>query len=347
MREIFAAHFSRYPTLRPQDAVKLAYQSVYGAGHLISDPAQAANRLKEEFASSTPADIPFIEDIGNGRARLHLNSTQCRKEWIDSIAFLFAEGAKRISTDKSALDGPITDLRSMAEAGLAPFSLEELEAYLTQYDAAGRPMVSHTETYRKAYHPAYRVMEKTMLRLLPLFTAIDKLLESDSPISVAIDGMAAAGKSTLGTLLQKRYGCNLIHMDDFFLPPELRTPERFATPGGNVHYERFKEQVQQGLASGKPFSYDVFNCHEMACTSQNTVMQNHLTVVEGSYSLHPTLRDFYTLKVFYPIDADSQLERIRVRNGEECMLRYRDRWIPLENEYITACGVKACANLIL
>ena len=42
--------------------------------------------------------------------------------------------------------------------------LEELEDYLTEYQKAGYPMVSHSEQYRKAYRPAYRIVLK---RLLP------------------------------------------------------------------------------------------------------------------------------------------------------------------------------------
>ena len=347
MRDIFSAHFSRYPNMRPQDAVKLVYQSVYGAGHLVSDPTEASTRLKAEFVSSPSINIPLTEEIGESRVRLYLNSTQCLEKDLDLLAFLFTEGAKTPTVGPEAMDTPLAVLREMSAAGEAPFSCSELEEYLSQYDAAGRPMVSHTETYRAAYHPSYRVMEKELLRLLPLFSAIEEKLLTGTSFTVAIDGMAAAGKSTLGTLLQKRYHCNLIHMDDFFLPPELRTPDRFATPGGNVHHERFKAQVQTGLSTGKSFTYDLFDCHSMSYTSKLTVTPNTLTVIEGSYALHPSLRDFYDLKVFYPIDSKLQLERILKRNGEECMLRFRDRWIPLENEYIAACGVKECADFVL
>ena len=38
-------HAARYPKLSPQDAVKLLFQSVFGPGHLISDPEAASDRL--------------------------------------------------------------------------------------------------------------------------------------------------------------------------------------------------------------------------------------------------------------------------------------------------------------
>lgn len=347
MKDRFLSHFARYPAMLPQDAVKLAYQSVYGAAHLIADPAAARERIRAEFAACVPEERPLAEAIGGQKSRLHLNASTCKVEWLDSISFLFTAGAKPPASGTEGLDGPLSILREITAVGLAPFSSPELETYLRDYDAAGRSMVSHSERYRAAYRPAYRVMEDGLLRLFPVFAAIDTLLTRKARIAVAIDGMAAAGKTTLAALLQKRYDCPVIHMDEFFLPPALRTPERFAAPGGNVHHERFREQVLTGLASDDVFSYDVFDCHVMACTRKNVIKPDRLTVIEGSYALHPALRESYDLKVFYPVEEAQQLRRIRVRNGEAGLAAFREKWIPLENAYIAACGVRECADLIL
>lgn len=48
---------------------------------------------------------------------------------------------------------------------------------------------------------------------------------------IAMDGRAAAGKTTLAEELAVTLGGAVVHMDDFFLPGELRTPERLAAPG--------------------------------------------------------------------------------------------------------------------
>ena len=80
---------------------------------------------------------------------------------------------------------------------------------------------------------------------------------------IAIDGRCAAGKTTLAARLVKELGGDVIHMDDFFLPPALRTPERRSEPGGNVHYERFLTEVLPNLRSGRPFFYRRFDCSRM------------------------------------------------------------------------------------
>ncbi|MCL1877401.1 MAG: hypothetical protein FWF80_00945, partial [Defluviitaleaceae bacterium] len=60
---------------------------------------------------------------------------------------------------------------------------------------------------------------------------------------IAIDGRSASGKTTLASELAAQTGASVIHMDDFFLPQDLRTEERLNTPGGNVHHERFASEV--------------------------------------------------------------------------------------------------------
>ena len=63
---------------------------------------------------------------------------------------------------------------------------------------------------------------------------IDALLRDKDFVVVAIDGKCTSGKTTLAARLAEIYDCNVFHMDDFFLRPEQRTPERFAQIGGEV-----------------------------------------------------------------------------------------------------------------
>lgn len=71
------------------------------------------------------------------------------------------------------------------------------------------------------------------------------------PLILGIDGMCGAGKTSLAAFLSERYSCSVVHADDFFLPPELRTAERLSEPGGNIHYERLMEEVIRPLLHWK------------------------------------------------------------------------------------------------
>ncbi len=166
------------------------------------------------------------------------------------------------------------------------------------------------------------------------------------PLLVAIDGRCGAGKTSLAALLQEETGCNVIHMDHFFLQPEQRTKERMQEPGGNVDYERFLEEVMMPLSQGIAFSYRQFDCKKMELSSMIRIEQKDITIVEGSYSCHPSLWDFYDLRVFLSIGPKEQIRRIRSRNGSEAVSRFRDRWIPLEEQYFSACRIRERCDLV-
>ena len=51
----------------------------------------------------------------------------------------------------------------------------------------------------------------------PLLQAIRRHLSTGQPLTLAIDGCSAAGKTTLARRLQEKYGCPVFHTDDFFL----------------------------------------------------------------------------------------------------------------------------------
>lgn len=84
---------------------------------------------------------------------------------------------------------------------------------------------------------------------------------------IAMDGRAAAGKTTLAEELAVTLGGAVVHMDDFFLPGELRTPERLAAPGGNVHAERFVEEVLPYLRRGEAFATGGLTATEWTITA--------------------------------------------------------------------------------
>ena len=183
--------------------------------------------------------------------------------------------------------------------------------------------------------------------LSPVIAAAEALRAAGRPVAVALDGMAAAGKTTAAQALAARWGAPVVHMDDFFLPPELRTPTRYAEPGGNVHYERFAAEVLPGLRAGTSFSYRVFDCSVMDYRGQIAVPAAPIVLVEGSYALHPRFGQYADVTVFCAVDPAEQERRIRARNGPDGWDSFRDRWIPMENAYHAAFRIRENADIVL
>ena len=186
--------------------------------------------------------------------------------------------------------------------------------------------------------------------MIPIFDQIHKSIEDilahKDRIIIAIDGSCAAGKSTLAAALAEVYDCNLFHMDDFFLQPHQRTPERYAEAGGNVDYERFYEEVLLPLKSGLPFSYRPFRCSTMTLSQPVAVQPKRLTIVEGTYSHHPYFGDPYDLKIFMTVSPELRERRILERPSL-LHQRFFDLWIPLEQRYFREFPIQEHADLTL
>lgn len=176
--------------------------------------------------------------------------------------------------------------------------------------------------------------EKCRQRFQPVVDEINRLLlNNEEPIIVAIDGMCASGKTTLAYYLGEIFECNLFHMDDFFLQQHQRTEERMKEIGGNVDYERFKEEVIEPLTKRQNIVYRPYRCDVGEIQGETKIKFKKLNIIEGSYSLHPYFGDIYDLKVFMRISNDKQVERIRKRNGDKMLEQFVNEWIPKENEY--------------
>lgn len=180
---------------------------------------------------------------------------------------------------------------------------------------------------------------KNIENVQELFSIIDNLSVKDSMI-VAIEGGSASGKTTLSKILQDKYGCNVFHMDDFFLRPEQRTTERFAEIGGNVDRERFQCEVLEPLINNKTVRYRRFDCSTQTLSDIITVKPKKLTVIEGVYSMHPSFGRYYDFSVLMDIDCDYQKERILIRNSPQKAIRFFEEWIPLENKYFSGTDIK-------
>ncbi len=346
-------HLLTHPALFPQDAVKFCYQSAFGGGHLITDTTRAADYLAGERAALAPdSTLPTTEPLGSGLVRLNLASPAVASLSDKSILRVFAASAAHVLARRDN-DERFSDLLSALERMTAdhqsPFSSETLTAYLDGYRALGCPMVSHTEEYRTAYAPSYRVIEEKYIPLLPLIDRIEALLEQNENRTtvIAIDGHAASGKTTCAAILAELYDCSVFHMDDFFLPFEKRTAERLAEAGGNVDYERFYAEVLTPILDGKAVTYSAFDCASGSLQPPVTVEPKSLVIVEGSYAHHPYFGDAYDLRVAIDVAEEEQRARILARNGEQMLAMFVSRWIPMEHRYFEAYSIFERADLVL
>lgn len=176
--------------------------------------------------------------------------------------------------------------------------------------------------------------------LAELVQRLQVLSRDQKPVLAALDGRCASGKTTLAGALGERYGWQVIHMDHFFLRPEQRTPERLSTPGENVDHERFLEEVLRPLSEGRSACYRRFDCRTMTLGEPVRVELGRVVLVEGAYACHPRLWDYYDLRAFLTVEPELQRTRILARNGPERLRVFQERWIPMEESYLSAWDVE-------
>ena len=181
----------------------------------------------------------------------------------------------------------------------------------------------------------------------PLFDEMDKLIAENPYAIIAIEGKCASGKTTLSQILKDVYDCNVFHMDDFFLRLEQRTKERYSEAGENIDHERFLEEVLIPLKKGETLNYRRLNCSTMEIEEGIQYKERKLTIIEGSYSMHPDLAPYYDKKVFLEIGEKLQKERIERRNSPEMAQRFFNEWIPLENEYFSKLNIKEKCDITI
>ena len=166
LQDILTGHFSRYPMMRPQDALKLLYQAEFGPGHLLRDESRVRQRLREEMAALTPdAGEMLYELVGGGLCRLSLRACLARGVAEETVFSLLSETARTAHGEKARFLSSLRLVTELAEEDEAPFDFAEWETYLAYYDMKKCPAVHHSEAYRAAYQPAYRVVSQHKLKV--------------------------------------------------------------------------------------------------------------------------------------------------------------------------------------
>jgi uridine kinase len=101
------------------------------------------------------------------------------------------------------------------------------------------------------------------------------------------------------------------------------------------------------LSRGKAVYYRRYDCKAQSIGPAVEIAPKALNIVEGAYSMHPALADYYDLSVFLRISPELQHNRIEQRNDPAVQERFFHTWIPLENRYFSATDTPGRCEMIL
>ena len=337
-RELLIKHYQTYPLLHIQDILKFLHQSAFGCEHMVSSVQTAIDKIAEESVRAEQGEKRLAEPLDGAYSRLHLSHLASGLS-VKTFGKLFYSSAKTEQNGKAELECKLAVADALVQEGILPFDVSEFQQETKSWCEKGYPPLHHSEAFHNAYCPSYRVIANRYVPFLPLLARLDTMLAL-GPVVLAIDGGSASGKTTLSEMLRELYDAAVFHMDDFFLREEQRTPERYAQVGGNIDHERFLEEVLIPLSKREPVRYRRFDCSTLRLQSAVEIVPVRLTVVEGAYSMHPSLAEYYDFSVFLDIDDELQKIRIQKRNTPQLAQRFFDEWIPLERVYFSQMQVK-------
>lgn len=176
---------------------------------------------------------------------------------------------------------------------------------------------------------------------------MEEAQKNNRKLLLVIDGKCGSGKTTLSERLGERYGCNVFHIDDFYLPIVMQTPEIMKEPGGNINYDRFIAEIMAPLTADNAVVYRPFLCMEQEYAPGVSLKNTGVNVIEGTYCCHPRLRKIYAkltgwevITLFMDIDDRNQRDRVRGRVGELRFKLFEDKWIPRERDYFSAYSAR-------
>lgn len=162
-------HFERRPQMRATDVYKLLFQGAFGVGHIISEGAW--KRLQEEVESLDIDDHPtepLIERISvdGSMVRVNLRPYLRRGFPLDRLYEAMEETSKdRGFPEKFLFAWSV--FHEFASSGAMKVDGEELASLHRDLQKKGPRPHHHSEHYRVAYYPAYRVVKREALERIP------------------------------------------------------------------------------------------------------------------------------------------------------------------------------------
>jgi hypothetical protein len=160
-KDVLKEQSTRYPLLQNADYIKLAYQSAFGAEHLLKDFASAETYFHEEFTQTKPSKtLPLVEDLGGDFLRVNFAPYQANGFFEEDLFELFLRSAQP-QKGKEALFNE--DIALIEEFLRQEKGEERSRAFQQDYEAYrkdGLHPLHHSEEYRQAYAPHYRLVLK-------------------------------------------------------------------------------------------------------------------------------------------------------------------------------------------
>ncbi len=164
---------------------------------------------------------------------------------------------------------------------------------------------------------------------------------------IGIDGPGASGKSTLAVRLAEALPKAVLVEGDDFYRPESDAGRSGSEAGGLFDLSRLVSQVLLPHSQGEEICYQRFNWDTGDLGGWISRPGGTPLIVDGVYSTHEALRDFYDLRIWVNAPRAVRLARGLQRDGEEANSKWADVWMPAEDRYVADQAPQDHAHIVL
>lgn len=164
MSQFFMAFLKKHPAFRPTDVIKYGFQATFGAEHMLMNTDYAKKLFFEEYDAAESTTEPLYEELTDDICRVNIGAW--KREGLKPEAlfemFLKTASIKRGSEDafKENMEGLLQTVKEYAPLNV----YEECSNFYKCYLEGQIQAVHHSEEYREAYNPHYRVVLTKLVR---------------------------------------------------------------------------------------------------------------------------------------------------------------------------------------
>ena len=164
MRSAIERQLATYPESTLQDIYKSFYQEHFGPGHIISDTASARRHLMRELSEMGETQSPYFEPTGSqgDYVRVYLSAVADSLITAEQLLDAFVKSANSWQEPTVSWLEKWKAIVSIIQANKIESEGFETDLPLLTEAARNSQAVHHSRRYNEAYHPHYRIVERSI-----------------------------------------------------------------------------------------------------------------------------------------------------------------------------------------
>ena len=161
--ELIQWHLREHGDVEIQDIYKLLYQGIFGAEHLLKDAERAKKYLEQEWVR-VPAEHSevLLEPASTDGRIVRANLRRCKAEGlsIKELWTIFYRSVDQVHANIKEFEQTWQHFEELCRATKLPFDANHVRKFGSQARSENWPAKHHTDAYRRANYPAYRIVLK-------------------------------------------------------------------------------------------------------------------------------------------------------------------------------------------